>query len=60
MLGGQLAEDRLASYFKLQRELAHIRKKQSHSDVRDTKRKSKSLSKQIRRNYSERRREWGR
>jgi ribosome biogenesis GTPase len=58
--GGQLSEDRLASYFKLQREIAHVQRKQNRAEASNAKRRFKTLSRDIRRNLSERRREWGR
>ncbi len=45
---GQLAEDRLQSYQKLQRELAHLERKQDARAQLQEKRRIKSIMKSLR------------
>jgi len=57
---GLVDADRLAAYFKLQREMAHLERKRSQQASRNSKQKWKALTKQMRNSQGARRREWGR
>lgn len=55
---GQLEADRLAAYFKLQRELQHLDNKRSQQSASASKRRWKAQSKLIRRSQKTQKRQW--